>query len=252
MSAEVFVSVAAGGRHGLRPGNDDDQSGRLDLRLRVGCVDQHLRGPPLCLHRDWPPARGEPVAERIHHCFNHRKFLHSFWLNEWMHRCSNHRESYNLFDILWQRACSFSISTRRNSWMNESIIALIVVSSYVLFAFFGIKMGSFSFLLVEMIWILGGLIAGAVHRSGDSFRPRREELCYHDVQWRSILYLCAATNNFQCRVGFLVKRSDLLRLQLRPSWIFLIGIGLVPLITLNKLRNQPTNTLMDFVMEFVR
>lgn len=174
-----------------------------------------------------------------------------FCSKKWVERM-NPSLLYNLFDILWQRACSFSISTRRNSWMNESIIALIIVSSYILFAFFGIKMGSFSFLLVEIIWILGGLIAGAVHRSGDSFRPRREELCYHDVQWRSILYLCAATNNFQCRVGFLVKRSDLLWLQLRPSWIFLIGIGLVPLITLTKLRNQPTNTLMDFVMEFVR
>ncbi|RRT77849.1 hypothetical protein B296_00009211 [Ensete ventricosum] len=55
-----------GGCHGSRLGSGDDEAGALEtrgLRSRVGGVDQHLRDAHLRLHRDRPPAGGEPVDE---------------------------------------------------------------------------------------------------------------------------------------------------------------------------------------------
>lgn len=107
--------------------------------------------------------------------------------------------SLNIFVALLCTCIIIGHLLEENRWINESITALLIVSTkYYITVNVLLCYLFLSFRCMKCYWWL--VIAGFVHRCVNIVYDRRKKLAYNGFQWRSFLYLPSPTHHFQCRV----------------------------------------------------
>lgn len=109
--------------------------------------------------------------------------------------------SINLFVALICACIIIGHLLEENRWMNESITALVIVSSfgwyYYYFVLFVIHDELIFILFFCMwLWFLAFLMTGSLHWSCHSTNKWRKELTYFSLQRRSFLHLPSSAYHF--------------------------------------------------------